>query len=159
MIEDFSTASNREWRFFTDTVMGGVSSGKAEFLNENGTSFVRLSGDVSTANNGGFIQVRRELSGGLPAGAQGIRLLVRGNEQRYFVHLRTSGTLLPWQYYQAPFNASGDWRGVTIPLGQFKASSKMLRSTPKPGSVSSIAIVAFGRDHAASVDVSEIEAY
>jgi hypothetical protein len=27
--------------------------------------------------------------------------MVRGNNQRYFVHLPTGGTPLPWQYYQA----------------------------------------------------------
>ena len=37
--------------------MGGVSSGKVEYQNNNAI----LSGDVSTENNGGFIQIRLNL--------------------------------------------------------------------------------------------------
>jgi hypothetical protein len=41
-----------------------------------------------------------------PAGTTGVRLIVRGNDQRYFVHLGTGGTLLPWHYYQAGFDVT-----------------------------------------------------
>ena len=47
----------KEWEYISDNVMGGVSTGKAEIL-ENNNSFLRLEGNVSTENNGGFIQVR-----------------------------------------------------------------------------------------------------
>ena len=42
------------WAYLADTVMGGVSQGRAEFSN----GALRLTGQVSTENNGGFIQVR-----------------------------------------------------------------------------------------------------
>ncbi|MDX1937185.1 MAG: hypothetical protein SFU21_08705, partial [Flavihumibacter sp.] len=46
-------------------------------------------------------QARRDLTEPPPDTAEGVRIVVRGNGQRYFIHLRSSGTVLPWQYYQA----------------------------------------------------------
>ena len=42
------------WAYLADTVMGGVSQGSAEFS----AGALRLTGKVSTKNNGGFIQIR-----------------------------------------------------------------------------------------------------
>ena len=47
-----------QWSYFADTVMGGVSEGSAKFVNNGSVEAIRLTGQVSTANNGGFIQVR-----------------------------------------------------------------------------------------------------
>ena len=49
---------NINWVFFSDQVMGGKSQGKAEFLSNVTANFVRLQGNVTTANNGGFLQIR-----------------------------------------------------------------------------------------------------
>ena len=106
IIEDFTMQPETRWRFFTDQVMGGVSTGGVAFAEEDGTSFARMTGHVSTANRGGFIQMRLDLASPPPEGTTGVRLIVRGNAQRYFVHLRTGGTLLPWQYYQADFDVT-----------------------------------------------------
>lgn len=159
LIDNFQSSSQNQWKFFADTVMGGVSSGRVEFLAENGVSFARLSGSVSTENNGGFIQIRKRLRDDIPDNAKGIRLKVRGNNQPYFVHIRTSGTILPWQYYQAQFDANSNWRELRIPLSQFKRSGSAIRKDIKPQSIKSIGIVAFGRDHKAKVEVSEIGIY
>ncbi|GIT61089.1 MAG: hypothetical protein Ct9H300mP20_09160 [Gammaproteobacteria bacterium] len=47
---------------FGDDVMGGLSKGKLSELKEEEISFYRLEGDVSTANNGGFIQFRASVN-------------------------------------------------------------------------------------------------
>ena len=47
-----------QWSYFADTVMGGVSEGTAKFEDQGLDQVIRLIGEVSTANNGGFIQVR-----------------------------------------------------------------------------------------------------
>ena len=159
LIEDFSMPSAQRWRFFSDGVMGGVSTGQMAILQDNGTSFARMTGRVSTANNGGFIQMRLDLPAPPPEATAGVRLVVRGNSQRYFVHLRTTGTVLPWQYYQAPFEVTGDWREVRIPLERFTPSGRLLRRVPQARSLSSVAVVAFGRDHQAEIDVREIAFY
>ena len=148
-IDDFSGNPASRWAFFTDQVMGGVSDGQTSF---DGTA-LRLTGTVSTANNGGFIQARLKLDRRLPSDATALVLRVRGNGERYFVHLRTGGTLLPWHYYQAPFETSADWTEVRVPLAAFEASTRMVRSRPEPASVRSIAVVAYGRDHAADLSV------
>ena len=66
------------WTVFTDAVMGGVSEGELVELEDSGSAFYRLQGDVSTKNNGGFIQYRTktELKG---TKYEGIRIKVRGN--------------------------------------------------------------------------------
>jgi hypothetical protein len=156
LMEDFKSKPDTRWQFIADTVMGGVSTGKVEFLHEDGDAYARMTGQVSTENNGGFIQFQRALPSPLSEEALGLRLVVRGNEQRYFVHLRTSGTILPWQYYQASFDVSEDWAEVLLPLKAFKASGLFLRTTPRPESLKSVGIVAFGREHEAEVDVREV---
>jgi hypothetical protein len=60
-VDDFKSGPEQRWRFFADTVMGGRSTGQVEFKTSGGEAYARLTGDVTTANNGGFIQIRREL--------------------------------------------------------------------------------------------------
>lgn len=159
VVEDFRMQPETRWRFFTDEVMGGVSSGKVVFAQEDDQPFARMTGRVSTANRGGFIQMRLDLTSPPPEGTTGVRLIVRGNGQRYYVHLRTAGTILPWQYYQAGFDVTESWSEVRLPLDAFTASGALLRSVPRPGSLKSVAVVAYGRDHDAAIDVREVAFY
>ncbi len=159
MLETFENTPETRWRFIADTVMGGLSRGQVSFLAEGSNAFARLTGTVSTANNGGFIQMRMDLPAPPPADATGLRLIVRGNDQRYFIHLRTAGTVLPWQYYQAGFDAPGEWTDIRLPFSAFKPSGRLLRNTPRTTGIKSVGIVAFGRDHQAQVDVREIGFY
>lgn len=156
MFEDFQDTPATRWEFIADTVMGGVSTGSVSFEKEGQTSFARMTGSVSTENRGGFIQFRRLLDTPPPDGTTGIRIVVRGNNQKYFLHLRTKGTLLPWQYYQSEFDTTGGWTEFRLPLSSFKASGRLLRSTPAARSLTSIGVVAYGRDHDAEIDVREI---
>jgi len=154
--ETFDPQKSRNWSFFTDGVMGGVSSGKAFFGKSGSDNFVRLEGNVSTANNGGFIQIRHSLSKYLDNDIKGISLKVRGNGEKYYVFIRTTSTLLPWQFYNASFKTSKNWKIVKISLQEFQPSSSFLRKTIKSSSIKSIGIVAYGRDHEAKIDISEI---
>ncbi len=159
LIDDFKQQPETRWRFFADTVMGGKSSGQVQFENEEGHAHARMTGNVSTANNGGFIQIRMKLQHAAPENTIGIRLLVRGNDQRYFVHLRTGGTILPWQFYQAGFDVTRTWTEVRPPLTEFKASGPILRNVPRASSLTSIAIAAYGRNHDADISAREIGFY
>ncbi|AGI69870.1 hypothetical protein OAN307_c45130 [Octadecabacter antarcticus 307] len=89
LLEDFTVQPETRWRFFTDQVMGGVSTGGIGFVRDDGSSCARITGRVSTANPGGFIQMRLDLDNPPPEGTTGVRLVPRVNSQRYFVHLRT----------------------------------------------------------------------
>lgn len=152
MAQDLVRDPGRDWSFLADTVMGGVSEGAA--ARQDG--IVRLTGTVSTENRGGFIQVRTAVDG-LPADARGLVLSVRGNGERYFVHLRTRGTRLPWQYYQAGFDTGPEWREIRLRWEDFTPSGRMLlRDVPRPEDIRSIGLVAFGRDHLANVSLRSL---
>ena len=45
----------KKWKFISDQVMGGVSSGEASYSKLNNENQAYISGNVSTKNNGGFI--------------------------------------------------------------------------------------------------------
>ena len=156
LLDDFKNNPADRWKFIADTVMGGISSGQLSFSLDENTNFARMIGKVSTENNGGFIQFRRSIIDGLPADTRGLKLSLRGNGQKYFVHIRTKGTFLPWQYYQQSFMANEDWSETTMLLNEFRPSGVLLRKNIDPKSIKSIGIVAFGRDHEAEIDVRKI---
>lgn len=160
MFEDFGTGADARWRYIADGVMGGVSTGGASMaLQASGGGTMRLTGTVSTENNGGFIQVRRTLPDGFPEGTQGLSLTARGNGETYFVFLRTTELRRPWQYYSATFTPGANWGGANIPLSAFKASHDFLSQTIDPRAVRSIGLVAYGRDHQADLSVGQIKLY
>ena len=55
-----------------------------------------------------------------------------------------------------PRKYSKNWSVVKLKLEAFKPSSSFLRKTIKSSSIKSIGIVAYGRDHQAKIDISEI---
>ncbi|MDG2048060.1 MAG: CIA30 family protein [Halioglobus sp.] len=159
LVDQFDSAPESRWSYVSDQVMGGVSQGNAVYLQEGSESIARLAGSVSTDNNGGFIQIRREVAKGSVDDAAGIYLKVRGNSQAYYIHLRTAGTMLPWQYYQAEFEVAADWQVIRIPLSDFQPSSFWLSAAVNASSIRSVGIVAYGRDHEAEVNVAEVGFY
>jgi hypothetical protein len=143
------------WKFFTDQVMGGKSTGKIEFYSQN-KKYLRMSGNVTTENNGGFIQFRHKIRNKISNNIKFLQIISRGNNKKYYIHLRTSGTLLPWQYYSKEFKVSNKWERITINLSDFKRSGFFLRKKIKPSTIKSLAVVAFGKNHDALIEVSEI---
>ncbi len=159
ILENFESDPEQRWRYVSDQVMGGVSTGQVVYSQQGGVSYAHMTGTVSTENNGGFIQLRRNVAKGTTAEVAGVTLRVRGQPQQYFVHLRTSGTVLPWQYYQASFDISERWQTIKLPLSDFKRSGNWLRSALKPSTIRSIGVVAFGRDHIANIQIAEVGFY
>jgi hypothetical protein len=157
--DKFEADPQQRWIYISDQVMGGVSQGQLQFEQQGDEEYARMTGRVSTENNGGFIQFRKKIEKGATESALGVYLRVRGNSEGYFVHLRTAGTLLPWQYYQASFKPTDDWQVIKLPLTDFAKSSSWLRSTVKADAIRSIAVVAFGKDYEAEIDVAEIGFY
>lgn len=153
MPDEIRLTPDGRWTYVSDQVMGGQSTGGARIESEGGQPVLRLTGDVSTANRGGFLQTRITLGNPPPEGAQGVTLRVRGNGEGYFVHLRTSGTVLPWQYYEAPFPTTADWAELRIPFSAFEPSGNILRDAIRPETIRSMGIVAYGREHQADISV------
>jgi hypothetical protein len=111
------------WRVATDTVMGGVSCATLapSFIGDK--ACLCLSGSVSLANNGGFVQASLDLTGpGSYCDASrfmGVELEVMGDGKPYNVHLRTRSTNLVWQSYRAGFFASKEWQVIRLPFNEF----------------------------------------
>jgi hypothetical protein len=129
VLDDFTQGADAtEWTAFTDQVMGGVSTGGASLMTVSGRRALVLRGHVSLERNGGFVQMARTLGANeksmLDARAySGVNVSVCGSPGTYFVHLRTTDTKAPWQYYGAELPVTQDWAEVTIRWEQFKAMS------------------------------------
>lgn len=159
IFEDFSTDASVRWEYIADGVMGGVSDGNAEISNDGDINYIRLAGAVSTKNNGGFIQIRQMLPNGLPAGTEGLALDMRGNGESYYVFLRTREMTRPWHFYNAVFETGADWSTVRIPFADFDRSHDFLAQSIDPHSVTSIGLVAYGRDHEVDLSVASVALY
>ena len=156
IIEDFGDGLDGGWRYVSDRVMGGVSDGQALLLQEAGLTFARLEGQVSTANNGGFIQIRHQLDVSFDAASTGLSLRVRGTGERYYVHLRPTSSRRPWQFFQAGFDTNGSWQEITLPWSKFVPQGG-LQGAFDPSEITSMGLVAYGADYVAQLDVAKIK--
>ena len=161
-----------DWKYVSDRVMGGVSEGNVYLEKDGDTSFARLTGDVSTRNNGGFIQLRSAVSlfkkpkmfqlihdankGGQEL--KGVRLNVRGNGEIYHVMIRTYFTWRPSDYYYHTFEAGDYWSQVVMPFSAFKRSTSKT-SKLDINDIRDFGIVAYGRDFKSDVSISEVSFY
>ena len=143
------------WAYLADTVMGGVSRGGAEFS----AGALRLTGKVSTKNNGGFIQVRTRIDPSQAVGKSGIKIKVKGNGDVYYLHVRNASARLPWQYYTASFKTSEKWKEISISFDEFEKSATLMPRKLKPDSIKTIGLVAYGKDHNADVSIANLEFY
>jgi hypothetical protein len=161
IIDNLTPEKNQEWIFFTDRVMGGISSGKLEIGSEGGSKFYRMTGDVSTANNGGFIQFQADLSkiSNIEEIFNGIKIKVRGNNENYQIFIRTNRTILPWQYYSSEFYASNQWAEIKLPFSSFKRSNFYQPKNIDNTDIKTLGIVAYGKDYTADLNVGLIEFY
>ncbi len=165
LVDDFSqegvSALGTPWQTFSDRVMGGISEGSARYETLDGKRCLRLRGVVSLENQGGFVQAAVPLvkaAGAFDAsGYEGLRLWVKGNGRRYYVHLRTDDTRLPWQYYAAGFDAGATWEKVDIPFSAFAGEN--LRPALDTRKLKRLAIVAAKEAFTADVAVARIEFY
>lgn len=147
------------WSAFTDRVMGGVSDMDADVHRDDDVAHLHMTGDVRLENNGGFVQVALPLDGNgraFDASAyRGVRLRVKGNGARYYVHLRSEDTGAPWQYYAAPFETSEEWTTVELPFTEFEPRS--LRTPLDPTGLRRVAVVAYGERMQADVSIARVE--
>lgn len=170
LVDDFTSPEGKSkigsyWQLFSDTVMGGVSKGTAFLVpssNSEGQYVLRMRGQVSLENNGGFIQVRLPLTiGRKPFDAssfKGLSLRVKGNGEKYYIHARTTGTAMPWAYFYQKFEASEEWSTVTLAFDSFEGENTVRNVLPADRLVS-IAVVAAKEEMAADISISEISFY
>ena len=163
LINGGATADNiiktGQWSYFADTVMGGVSEGTAKFEDQGLDQAIRLVGEVSTANNGGFIQVRSPVLWEAAKGKTGIKLTIKGNGDQYYLHIRTANTRLAWHYYQHSFQTNGSWHEIRLPFDAFVKSSSLMKAKLNQSKIKTIGIVAYGKDYSADISVQGLEFY
>jgi len=145
-----------EWILITDKVMGGISTGEYNYIKIDNNDVIKITGNVLTKNNGGFIQIRRNLDAINLSNAKNIEVMAKGNNEKYFIHLRTSFTILPWQYYQYSFTVGENFKNFVLPIKNFKKSGLLLPNKINPQNIKSIGIVAFGKNYRAELAVKEI---
>ncbi len=164
ILDDLSTpgitTQKQNWAFFTDGVMGGLSEGVAKISNINGVNCYHMTGNVTTENNGGFIQIRNQLKPTISTKKyEGIYIKVYGNKENYSIHLRTALTMAPWQYYKFSFKTYNEWKEVKAPFSEFKRSNSYQPSNLVGQKIKSIGLVAGFKDFKADICLSEIGFY
>ena len=154
------TTQGQIWSFFTDGVMGGLSEGKVKVDQINNIPCYRMIGNVTTENNGGFIQIRSLINPTIRVtDYQGIYLKVYGNNKKYFLHIRTAFTVAPWQYYAYSFNVQSNWIEIKAPFSNFKKSNFYQPKKLVNQKIKSIGLVAGFDDFQADICLAEIGLY
>ena len=157
----FTEENARYWQYISDQTMGGVSNGQAVLDKEGDMIFARLTGNVSTANNGGFIQIRTNFSFvdliNTNKDLKGVLLNTKGNGETYHIFIRTSEDRSYRDFYSATFTANDNWEIVDLPFTKFK--HRYSNRSLDGNDIRTFGIVAYGRDFFSDVSVSEISFY
>ena len=157
----FTEENARYWQYISDQTMGGVSEGQAILDRDGDMIFARLTGNVSTANNGGFIQIRTNFSFvdliNTNKDLKGVLLNTKGNGETYHIFIRTSEDRSYRDFYYATFTANDNWEIVDLPFTKFK--HRYSNRSLDGNDIRTFGIVAYGRDFYSDVSVSEISFY
>lgn len=164
------TSSGTEWRGVSDRVMGGLSQGFIKRETDlDGRVANLLTGHVSLANNGGFIQMVTDLAidpGSINAvdasEYDGIELDVfcRHESRRFNVHLRTPGTLQQVSYrYTHTLEIEGKWELIRIPFSSFEGYGMQDMESLDTSELRRIGIVAIGEEMDVFLAVAGVRFY
>ncbi len=148
------------WRAISDTVMGGTSSVQLVPAEVCGRTCLRLTGEVSLENNGGFVQASLDMSdkGLLDASKfSGIEVDVLGNYEAYNLHLRTDDTKIVWQSYRASFNTTRNWQTIRLPFNSF--IPHRIDVPLDTSRLRRLGVVAIGRTMQADICISRLALY
>ena len=70
-----------------------------------------------------------------------------------------AGSFVPWHYYQQEFYAPNQWVEIKFPFSKFERSSRMLRKARNTDKVTTLGVVAYGKDYEAEIWIAEVEFY
>ena len=147
------------WRFVKDQVMGGKSDGYM-LLKESTIQdfdFISAKGNVST-DGGGFLMFRKEINADNINDFSKIKFKARGNNEKYFIHIKTKGSIFPWVRYLAEFEVIEKWQDFEIEFTKFirysNKSPKKRNLNPKK--IKLIGVEASGRDFDMDIDIASM---
>ena len=152
-------ANGMDWSFVSDRVMGGVSAGHLTRRSIDGRQALHLTGTVSLANNGGFVQMALDLAARgdvLDASRfDGLAIVLRGNGESYNIHLRSPDMTRVWQSWRVSVNAPEQWTETRIAFADFVPYRTDL--PVNPARLSRIGLVAIGREMQADLALARLE--
>ena len=145
-----------KWKYISDNVMGGISTGEVHYQENVAT----LTGNVSTENNGGFIQIMTKMSPSINiSDYKGIYLKVFGNNKKYYIFIRTPLTIAPWQYYSFDFISPNKWQEIKAPFLEFEKSNFYQPKKLSNQKIKSIGLVAAFDNFQSDICLGEIGLY
>jgi len=146
--------NNTSWYVYTDQVMGGKSELSANF--EEG--IVKLDGEVTTKNNGGFVRLAHRPDE-INKNAKGIKFKAKGNNEAYEVHVTLKGMKMPpWSYLSTSFDVNDQWNEYQILFSDLKKNG-MMAASMKPENIREISIAGYGRDFNVDLELKDIELF
>lgn len=146
--------NNTSWYVYTDQVMGGKSELSANF--EEGV--VKLDGEVTTKNNGGFVRLAHRPDE-INKNAKGIKFKAKGNNEAYEVHVTLKGMKMPpWSYLSTSFDVNDQWNEYQILFSDLKKNG-MMAASMKPKNIREISIAGYGRDFNVDLELKDIELF
>ena len=157
---DLRATSGNKWNLVTDGVMGGVSEGQLTVNMIEKRPCLRMRGDVSLENNGGFVQIALNLSDEVIQNIpeySGVLVEVYGNSEQYNIHLRTEDIWLPWQSYRATFTAVPEWKTLYVPFTEF--TPYRINKALDTSRLKRIGFVAIGRKFNADLCIGKVGFY
>jgi hypothetical protein len=134
VIFDFNSDCDiSQWYETNDNVMGGISTSRMK-LDKNGNGV--FSGNVSTANNGGFAMTRLPLKINLSNDSKKIILRALGDNKKYQFRIKSSYSQRYW--YVQSFQTSNEMKDIELPLKDFYPSFRGYKLNQENFSSSSI---------------------
>ena len=160
MILDENAFNKKDKKYFVRSLYFDTPEYSNFYEKVDGIKCYRMTGNVSTKNNGGFIQMRTKLSPEINSkDYDGVYVKVYGNEKNYNLHLRTGLTLAPWQYYSYTFETTKNWIEIRAPFKKFKKSNFYQPKSILGQNIKSVGLVAGFDDFKSDICLSEIGFY
>ena len=147
------------WRFVKDQVMGGKSDGYMilkESTNQN-FDYISAKGNVST-DGGGFLMFRKEIDADNLNDFSKIKFKAHGNNEKYFIHIKTKGSIFPWVRYLSEFDVTEEWQDFEIEFDEFirYSNKNPKKRNLNPKKIKLIGVEASGRDFEMDIDIASM---
>ena len=147
------------WRFIKDQVMGGKSDGFMSLKTNTDLNFdfISAKGSVST-DGGGFLMFRKEIDADNLSDFSKVKFKARGNNEKYFIHIKTRGSIFPWVRYLGEFEVTDEWQDFEIEFTEFVrySNKRPKKNNLNPKKIKLIGVEASGRDFDMDIDIASM---
>jgi len=147
------------WRFIKDQVMGGKSDGSMSLIDSSNQNFdfISAKGNVST-DGGGFLMFRKEIDVNNFSDFSKVKFKARGNNEKYFIHIKTKGSIFPWVRYLGEFEVTDEWQDFEIEFTEFirYSNKRPKKRNLNPKKIKLIGVEASGRDFDMEIDIASM---